>query len=213
MTSTWSLATAIAAGVPLTLALTALAFCAGMLLSLLLAWGRMRGPAPLRALLNLLSDAVVATPPLVHILWLYYVLPVLIDWRPDAFTVVVLALSASTAALMSEVLRAVYEAVPAGQHRAAQVLGLGPLQRLFYVVAPQMLRNALPPSMNLFATLLKETSLAAVIAVPEVLNRGQIAAVQSFEPITVYSLVALVYFALIYPVAWAATKVERRLAH
>ena len=213
MNSTWSLGVAIAAGVPLTLALTALAFLIGGLAGIALAWGRMQGPAPLRALLRLASDVVIATPPLVHILWIYYVLPQLVDWRPDAFTVVVLALGASTAALMSEILRAAYEAVPPGQHRAARVLGLGPLRRLVHVVAPQMARHALPPSMNLFATLLKETSLAAVIAVPEVLNRGQIAAVQSFEPITVYSLVALIYFALIYPVAWAATKVERRLAH
>ena len=213
MSTTWSLAFVIVAGVPMTLALTAVAFIVGSLLGALLCWARLRAPAPLRALVRLLTDAIIATPPLIHILWIYYVLPSVIDWQPSAFTVVVIALSASTAALMSEILRASYEAVPAGQHRAGRVLGLSALQRLIYVAAPQLLRQALPPSMNLFATLLKETSLAAVIAVPEVLNRGQIAAVQSFEPITVYSLVALVYFALIYPVAWMATEAERRLAH
>lgn len=209
--STWNLGLAIAAGVPLTLALTGLAFVGGGLLGGVFAWLRLQ--VPLNAPVRLLTDAITATPPLVHILWIYYALPQIVDWQPGAFTVVVLALGASTAALMSEILRAAYEAIPAGQSRAARVLGLSPLQRLRFVLAPQMLRNALPPAMNLFATLLKETSLAAVIAVPEVLNQGQIAAVQSFRPITVYSLVALIYFILIYPVAWMATKVERSLAH
>lgn len=211
MISTWNLGLSITTGVPLTLALTGLAFVIGGFLGCVLAWLRMQ--MPLDAPVRLVTDAIMATPPLVHILWIYYALPRIIDWQPDAFTVVVLALSASTAALMSEILRAAYEAIPAGQSRAARVLGLTPLQRLRFVLAPQMLRNVLPPAMNLFATLLKETSLAAVIAVPEVLNKGQIAAVQSFEPITVYSLVALIYFILIYPVAWMAAKVERRLAH
>lgn len=211
MISTWNLGLSITTGVPLTLALTGLAFVIGGFLGCVLAWLRMQ--MPLDAPVRLVTDAIMATPPLVHILWIYYALPRIIDWQPDAFTVVVLALSASTAALMSEILRAAYQAIPAGQSRAARVLGLTPLQRLRFVLAPQMLRNVLPPAMNLFATLLKETSLAAVIAVPEVLNKGQIAAVQSFEPITVYSLVALIYFILIYPVAWMATKVERRLAH
>lgn len=213
MSTTWSLALVIAAGVPMTLALTAVAFAVGSVLGAVVCWLRLQAPAPLGALVRFATDAIIATPPLIHILWIYYVLPQVIDWQPSAFLVVVIALSASTAALMSEILRSSYEAIPASQHRAGRVLGLGPLQRLIWVAAPQLLRQALPPSMNLFATLLKETSLAAVIAVPEVLNRGQIAAVHSFQPITVYSLVALIYFALIYPVAWMATKAERRMAH
>src|SRR5690606_1377076 len=102
--TTWSLALVIVAGVPMTLALTAVAFAAGSVLAALLCWARLQAPGPLRALVRLCTDAIIATPPLIHILWIYYVLPQVIDWRPNAFTVVVIALSASTAALMSEIL-------------------------------------------------------------------------------------------------------------
>lgn len=201
----------IAAGVPITLGLAAASFALGTFLAVFLTWTQLQSFTPLRWTVRAIMDFVLATPPLVHILWGYYALPVLTGVSLSAPSVVILALSASTAALMSEVFRASYQAIPRTQHRAAVVLGLSTFQRQRFVIIPQMIRLSLPPATNTLSTLLKETSLAAVIAVPEILNKGQMAAVQTFEPIISYSIIAILFFVLIYPFVWLAWRTEQRI--
>ena len=74
------------------------------------------------------------TPPLVHIVWIYYVFPIAFDLRFSALTVVILALSANTSAQMAEIFRAGIQAIPRGQTEAGTVLGLNYVQRLFYII-------------------------------------------------------------------------------
>jgi polar amino acid transport system permease protein len=99
--------------------------------------------------------------------------------------------------------------VPRGQSDAAQVLGLTAWQRLRWVVLPQTLRLILAPSCNTLVSLLKQSSLAAVIAVPEIMNRGWILASETFRPIEVLTLVALIYFVLTWPLVLLAATLER----
>jgi polar amino acid transport system permease protein len=122
------------------------------------------------------------------------------------------ALAAGTSAQMAEIFRGGILAVPRGQWDASQVLGLKPWQRLWWVVLPQTLRLILAPACNALVSLLKQSSLAAVIALPEVMNRGWILAAQTFRPIEVLTMVALIYFVLTWPLVVLAAALEKRSA-
>jgi len=197
-------------GIPLTLGLTAVAFVVGTVAALPIALARLRRiPIVSRVALGWI-EFFRTTPPLVHIVWAYYALPVIADIRIDAFSVVAGALACSTSAQMAETFRGGILAVPRGQWDASQVLGLSPWQRLWWIVLPQTLRLILAPSCNTLVSLLKQSSLAAVIALPEIMNRGWTLASANFRPIEVLTLVALIYFVLTWPLVLLAAALERR---
>jgi polar amino acid transport system permease protein len=197
-------------GVPLTLGITAVAFIAGTLVALPIAVVRIVSPGTFGSVARGWVEFFRTTPPLMHIAWSYYALPVIADIRFNAFTVVAGALACSTSAIMSEIFRGGILAVPRGQWDASQVLGLTWVQRLWWVVLPQTLRIILAPTCNALVGLLKQSSLAAVIAVPEIMNRGMILASQTFRPIEVLTLVALIYFGLTWPLVLLSGTLERR---
>ncbi len=197
-------------GIPLTLAITVMAFAAGTLVALPIAIVRIVRPRLLGRIAKGWVEFFRTTPPLMHIVWMYYALPVIAGIRLSAVTVVAGALACSTSAVMSEIFRGGILAVPRGQWDASQVLGLAWWQRLWWVVLPQTFRVILAPTCNALVGLLKQSSLAAVIAVPEIMNRGMILASQTFRPIEVLTLVAMIYFALTWPLVLLASELERR---
>jgi len=138
---------------------------------------------------------------------------VLTDVRLDAFTVVAGALACSAAAQMSEIFRGAILAVPRGQWDASRVLGLSYGQRLWWVILPQSLRLIYAPACNALVSLLKQSSLAAVITLPEIMNRGWVLAAQNFRPIEVLTVIALIYFVLTWPLVLLASHLERRSGH
>lgn len=197
-------------GIPLTLGITAVAFVVGTVVGLPIAALRIASPGVLGLIVRGWVEFFRTTPPLMHIAWAYYALPVIANIRIDAFTVVAGALACSTSAVMSEIFRGGILAVPRGQWDASQVLGLTWVQRLRWVVLPQTFRVILAPSCNALVGLLKQSSLAAVIAVPEIMNRGMILASQTFRPIEVLTLVAFIYFGLTWPLVLLSGSLERR---
>jgi len=197
-------------GVPLTIGLTVVAFAVGTVAALPIAVARIaRVPGVSQVALGWI-EFFRTTPPLMHIVWAYYALPVLVGIKLDAFTVVAGALACSTSAQMAEIFRGGMLAVPRGQWDAGQVLGLSSWQRLWWVVLPQTLRLILAPSCNTLVSLLKQSSLAAVIAMPEIMNRGWILASETFRPIEVLTLVAFIYFVLTWPLVLLAAALERQ---
>jgi polar amino acid transport system permease protein len=197
-------------GVPLTLGITTVAFAAGTAAALPIALARVTNVPVLGSLAVAWLEFFRTTPPLMHIVWAYYALPIIADVRLSAFTVIAGALACSTSAQMAEIFRAGLHAVPRGQSDAARVLGLSSWQRLWWVVLPQTLRLILAPSCNALVSLLKQSSLAAVIAVPEIMNRGWILSSETFRPIEVLTLVALIYFVLTWPLVLLAAALERQ---
>jgi polar amino acid transport system permease protein len=197
-------------GVPLTLGITTVAFTAGTAAALPIALARVTNVPVLGSLAVAWLEFFRTTPPLMHIVWAYYALPIIADVRLSAFTVIAGALACSTSAQMAEIFRAGLHAVPRGQSDAARVLGLSSWQRLWWVVLPQTLRLILAPSCNALVSLLKQSSLAAVIAVPEIMNRGWILSSETFRPIEVLTLVALIYFVLTWPLVLLAAALERQ---
>jgi polar amino acid transport system permease protein len=199
-------------GIPLTIGLTVVAFVLGTALALPIAIARINKTRGVSQLALAWVEFFRTTPPLMHIVWAYYALPVLLDIRLDAFTVVAGALACSTSAQMAEVFRGGISAVPRGQWDACKVLGLSPWQRMWWVVLPQTMRLILAPSCNTLVSLLKQSSLAAVIALPEIMNRGWILAAETFRPLEVLTLVALIYFVLTWPLVLLSAALEKRSA-
>lgn len=197
-------------GIPLTLGITAVAFVVGTVAALPIAMLRVAKLPGLSQLALAWIEFFRTTPPLMHIVWAYYALPVIAGIRFDAFSVIAGALACSTSAQMAEIFRGAILAVPRGQWDASQVLGLRYGQRLWWVVLPQTLRLILAPSCNTLVSLLKQSSLAAVVALPEIMNRGWILASDTFRPIEVLTLVALIYFVLTWPLVLLAAALERR---
>lgn len=197
-------------GIPMTLGLTIGSFLLGVVIALPMALARIGRTPVVNQLTVGWIEFFRTTPPLVHIFWVYYVLPLLLDVRLSAVTVVIAALAANTSAQMAEIFRGGIQAIPRGQREAATVLGLGPFQRLRSIILPQTVRLIMAPSANTAVSLLKESSLAAIIAVPELMGRGYLISTHTFRPLEVLTLVAIVYFALTYPLALAASALERR---
>ncbi len=197
-------------GIPLTLAITVVAFAGGTVAALPIAVLRAARVPVVSQIVLAAVEFFRTTPALVHIVWAYYALPVIAGIRFDAFTVVAGALGCSAAAQMSEIFRGAILAVPRGQWDASRVLGLSYGQRLRWVILPQSLRLIYAPACNALVSLLKKSSLAAVIALPEIMNRGWVLAAQTFRPIEVLTVVALIYFVLTWPLVLLASHLERR---
>ncbi|MEK1929817.1 MAG: amino acid ABC transporter permease [Pararhizobium sp.] len=146
--------------------------------------------------------------PLLAVLFLiYFGLPG-IGITFDAFPAAVLGLSLCFAAQVSEVLRAGLKAVPSGQREAALSVGFTPSQSFTYIVLPQVLRIVLSPMLVTFVSLLKDSSLASLITVNELVLTGRAMATEYFLPLQIYIAVGLCYFAI----AWPFSLLSRRLA-
>ena len=197
-------------GIPLTIGISLGAFICGVFLALPMAVIRIARTTLINQLTICWIEFFRTTPPLVHIVWIYYVFPVAFDLRFSAITVVIIALAANTSAQMAEIFRAGIQSIPRGQSEAGTVLGLKPWQRLWYIILPQAVRLIMAPSANTLVSLLKDSSLAAIIAIPELMNRGQLLSTETFRPLEILTLVALLYFFITYPFAIAASALERR---
>jgi polar amino acid transport system permease protein len=152
------------------------------------------------------------TPLLVQIIWFYYAFPVLIGVDIPATVAATLVLSLYTGAFYAEIVRGGVNSIERGQWDAALALGLRRVQLLRLVILPQAVRRMIPPFMNQSIIQLKNTSLVSTIAVADLLYEGQMITAATYRPLEVYTMVALVYFAVLFPLTLAAQWVERRLA-
>lgn len=199
-------------GVGMTLLISALTLVAATAGGLLIATMASSRLWPLRAVATGFGELIRNTPILVQLLWVYYVLPILLDIRLDALTACVIGLSIYSSAFIAEVFRAGIQAVPAGHREAAQVLGLSPVQAFTRIVAPQAVRTVLPPLAANFVQLIKYSSLAAVISVSEVTRRGMELSSSTFRPLEIFTFIAVIYFLICWPLAQAIRFWEKRLA-
>ena len=147
------------------------------------------------------------TPLLVQIIWFYYAFPVLLGINIPAHVAAVSVLSLYGGAFYAEIVRGSIESVPRGQWDAARALGLGYVRMLRFVIIPQALKPMMAPYVNQSVTQLKNTSLVSVIAVPDLVYNATLINADTYRPLEVYTVVALIYFAILFP----ATLVGRRL--
>ncbi|MEM1278856.1 MAG: amino acid ABC transporter permease [Cyanobacteria bacterium P01_H01_bin.152] len=179
-----------------TLQLTAAAVFLGLIGGTLLGMARLSSFKPLQIASRIYIDFFRGTPLLVQIFMIYFGIPAVVDFSFNRFFAAILALSLNAAAYLAEIVRGGIQSIEAGQREASESLGLSPLQTMRYVIFPQAFRRMIPPLGNEFITLLKDTSLVAVIGYEEILRRGQLIVATNYRAFEIYFMVALVYLVL-----------------
>ena len=197
------------AGLMFTVPLTLLSFAAGLVLAFLVAIGRLFGPAPLVWVLRFYVWLIRGTPLLVQLFVIFYGLPsvgIVLDPLPAAL----IGFTLNVGAYNSEVIRAAIEATPKGQWEAAYSLSMTRAQALRRTVLPQAARVAVPPLANSFIALVKDTSLAAVLTVPEIFQAAQRIAAVTYEPLVLYLEAALIYLVFSSALSALQGRLEKR---
>jgi polar amino acid transport system permease protein len=193
-----------------TLALAALAFAGGALLGLVVALARVVRFAPVNAVGAVYTTVVQGTPLLVWIFGLYFGLAI-VGFDVPAWIAAAAAFSVYASAFLGEIWRGALIAIPRTQWEAGASLGLGFVQQLRYVIVPQALRIATPPTVGFLVQLIKDTSLASTIGFIELTREGQATTAATFQPFAVYLTVAGLYFLLCFPLTQLSRLLERRL--
>lgn len=221
-------------GAIITLELTLLSMALALALGLIVGITRLTKYRALSMAAAAYVEFLRDTPLLVQIIWVFYCLPILANMfftlpivakfftlinlpaftgiKLSAFWACALAISVHMSAYVAEVFRAGIASIERGQTEAAKVLGMSYSQIMRRIILPQAVRRMLPPFVNLFADVLKLTSLASVLAVGELLHATNNLIINTFRPLELYTFLAVAYFALIYPFAFGARRAELYLA-
>ena len=152
-------------------------------------------------------EVVRATPLILQLVYIYYVLPS-VGIRLEPFSAAIIGLTLNYTAYMSEVYRSGIAAVPRGQSEAAMSLGLRPSLTFRKIILPQAFRIVLPALGNYLIALFKDTALASVVTVQELMFSGQIIAARNYQYFTIYTITAILYFAVGYPSALLVRRLE-----
>ncbi|OIJ36700.1 cysteine ABC transporter permease [Rothia kristinae] len=191
-----------------TIPLSAVAFALALLIAVLATAMRLSRVAPLRWISAVYVWLFRGTPILVQLFIIFYGLPA-IGVTFSAWTSAIIAFSLNTGAYAAESLRAAVHSIPRGQLEAARTLNYTGPQMLRHVIAPQALRIALPPLGNDLIDLVKGTSLVMVITLSDVFQVGRQIAATTFQPLALYTEVALVYLVIFTVLSWIQSRVER----
>jgi len=195
-----------------TLWLSAVSLLIGMVVGTVVGILRTYGGHIVNAVLSFYVDTARSIPVLVILVWTFFAFPVLIGHSLSPFQAASLAFGLHLGAFVSEVVRAGLTSVRAGQMRAGLVLGLSKFQVIRTIILPQALIRMLPAMGSLVVSTIKDTPIAAVIAVPELLRQSQIVVQESFRPFEIYTAVMIVFFLLCYPIARGVDRLFQRLA-
>ena len=194
-----------------TVPLTLLSFALGLGLGFVAALTRLFAPAPIAAFVRFYVWIIRGTPLLVQLFLIFYGLPS-VGIVLDAFPAALIGFTLNVGAYTSEIIRAVLVSVPKGQWEAAYSIGMTWPQAMRRTILPQAGRVAVPPLSNTFISLVKDTSLAAAITVPELFRAGQRIVANSYEPLILYIEVALIYLLVSSVLSTLQGRLEKRLS-
>lgn len=195
-------------GTVITIKIAAGAFVLAMLVGILVGIARSSFPR-FSWLLAPYVEVFRGTPLLIQLFFIYYGLPT-IGLTMDSTTAAWLGLGLNSGAYISEIIRGSLLSVGKGQQNAAQALGMSWFQSMISIILPQAMTVAIPPLVNAFASLLKDTSLVSVLAITELTRVGQLIYTRTFRAFEVYLVIGILYFVMTYAVSWFSRYLERR---
>ena len=194
-----------------TIPLTLISFACGLAIAIVTAIARLSGIKILRLIFGAYVWIFRGTLLLVQLFIVFYGLPA-VGVTLETWTAAVIAFSLNVGAYASESVRASILSVPRGQWEAAMSLGMTQAQILRRIIAPQAVRISLPPLLNTFIGLVKDTSLAASITMVDMFMVAQRIAARTFEPLLLYVLAALIYLAVCTALTWLQAKLEKSVS-
>lgn len=183
----------------------------GLVFGLALALMRLSASRLLRGLARAYVSFIRGTPLLVQLFVIYYGLAQF-GLRIDPIPAALIGLSLNVAGYTGEILRAAIASVDRGQWEAAKALGLSSSQTMRLIILPQAARVALPGLGNSFISLVKDTSLAATIQVPELFRQAQLITARTFQIFTMYLTAALLYWLISTALSWLQLRLEQRFS-
>jgi His/Glu/Gln/Arg/opine family amino acid ABC transporter permease subunit len=195
-----------------TLMLSAFSILLGCAIGVVCGALRTYGGRLLYTVIGLYVDITRSIPVLAILVWMYFAFPLLIERSLDPVVAGVLALGIHLGAYVTEAIRAGLTSIRPGQMRAALALGMSPFQAIRTIILPQALIRMLPALGSLMVIAVKDSAIASVIAVPELLRQSQVLAGKTFRPFEIYTAAMLVYFLICYPLARGIDRIYRRLA-
>ena len=197
-------------GAVVTVQVTVLSFLLSSAIGLVLALGKLSPVRAVSVCASTVINVIRGLPIIVQLFYIYFVLPD-IGIQLSAFQAGVIGLGIAYSAYQAENFRAGIEAVDPGQREAALAMGMRPALLMRRVILPQAFRIALPPYGNTLVMMLKDSSLVSTITVAEMTRQGQLIASSTFQNMTVYTLVALLYLLMSLPLVYGLRRMEQHL--
>jgi ABC-type amino acid transport system permease subunit len=164
----------------------------------------------LRTLVNIYSSFIRGTPALVQILVFYYALAPLTGINIGPFTAGIMAVGFNSGAYIAEILRGGLSRIPKGQREAAESLGLPRIKIWFKVILPQVFHSVIPLLVNEFTMVIKITPLLSTITVVELTRASQMLYNETFRPVEVLTLAAVIYFIICFSISQLGEHLQRR---
>jgi polar amino acid transport system permease protein len=195
-------------GLKVTLLLGVVSILAGLVLGLFIALARIYAIRPVSIAAKIYIDVFRSVPLLVLLIVVYYALP-FVGLRMSPFMSAALALTLVSGAYTAEIFRAGIEAIPRGQFEASQALGLGYRHMMTDVILPQAIRIVVPPLTGNCINVVKDTALASVVAMPDLLKQATQAQALEANP-TPLIVAALIYIAMLWPLVILVGRLEKR---
>jgi polar amino acid transport system permease protein len=199
------------AGLKWTILLSLVGFVGGGIFGLVVALARTSERPWLERTAAAYIGLFQGTPLLLQLFVVYYGIA-LLGIKLDAWAAVAIGFTLHASAYLGEIWRGSIGAVPKGQREAATALGLHYLSRTFDVILPQALRISLPATIGFLVQLIKGTSLAAIVGFTELSRAGNIISNQTFQPLTVFATVGVLYFFMCWPLSLWGARMERKFA-
>jgi polar amino acid transport system permease protein len=193
-----------------TILLSLIAFVLGGVVGLIVLFARVSHSRALRTLTIGYIELFQGTPLLMQ-LFLFFFGVALLGIEVSPWIAASLALTFWTSAFLAEIWRGCVEAIPKGQWEASESLAMTYMEQMRHVILPQALRIAVAPTVGFSVQVIKGTALASVIGFVELTKAGTMLNNATFRPFLVYTLVALIYFALCFPLSWYSKRLEGRL--
>jgi len=208
--SLWDILRHLGVGAAWTAGLSLIAFILGGAAGLGVLFARIsprrRLSAPAKAYIEFFQD----TPLLMQLFLIFFGLGLMgLDISP--LLTAAIGLTLFTSAYLAEIWRGCVEAIPKGQWEAADCLAMSSMQRMRFVILPQALRTAIPPTVGFSVQVVKGTAVTSIIGFMEITKTGSMIANATFKPLLVYALAAGFYFIICFPLSALARRVERRL--
>jgi polar amino acid transport system permease protein len=198
-------------GLKLTIVLSVVSIGASFFIGIFLALLRLSKRRIVRYPTIIYIETVRATPLLMVIFWVFFLLPILIHQKVNPITSVLVSFIGFNSTYVAEIIRAGILALPKGQMEAARATGLSYAQLMTYIILPQAMKNMIPALINRFIATFKSTSLAYIIGVIEFFRAAVIVNNREFISYEIFAFVGMVYFVFCYSMSLASKFIEKRL--
>jgi polar amino acid transport system permease protein len=183
----------------------------GIVIGALTCAARLSGWRVLSLIARTYQELFRCSPLLVQLLWFYYAFPLLVGVTIDNHVAAMLTLSLYVGAFYAEIFRGGILSIDRGQREAAAAIGMSPWQSMKRIVMPQAFKRMLPSFINQSVIQFKNTSLVSVISVADLAYMAAVVNSQTYRPLESYTVMALLYIAVLFPLTQIADWIERRM--